>query len=85
MVAVIGPDERVLLLCERCPQLGAHVGGGLVEPECRSCLTVHKRVEYYFCIGCERYVPFCDGAFDDTPELCTRCANAVHDARAGFR
>lgn len=38
------------------------------------------------CEGCGRLVGWCDGAADDMPEHCSRCANAAHtDPRANSR
>ncbi len=32
----------------------------------------------FSCAGCKRVVCWCDGAADDMPEHCSRCANAAH-------
>lgn len=57
--------------------LGPHETGLRMQLHCARCLTLAGRVRHYRCPGCERMVPWCNGAADELGELCDECAADV--------
>ena len=51
------------------------------SPEC-VCGECELRQRFYRCGGCERLIPWCNGAHDELLELCDDCAVEVWHVRA---